>query len=207
MSGSPKTVGGIALAVALSVVGAVSAARSGAAPTITSTSIAGAKLGLGKIAYRRILGQPVRFQAAGGGALSDPGFQLPQDYARLVFAARKMDVYFAGGVDRAIQITTWNKAYRTAEGVGPCSTFARLKAAYGTRLKPDLADTDRQGHFFSFTVGRGLIFQLDAGHGSRSPRVNAVSLFDASGHGWNKPGGALYLASFVGDGPDQVPCS
>jgi hypothetical protein len=206
MSGSPKTVGAIALVVTLVLVAVGAAAWAGTAPVITPTAIAGAKLGLGKVAYRRILGQPVRFQAAGGGALSDPGFQLPPDYKRLVFGARKMDVYFAGSVDRAIQITTWNKAYRTAEGVGPCSTFAQLKAAYGTRLKPDPANGDRAGHAFSFTVGRGLIFQLDGG-GFRSPRVNAVSLFDASRRGWNKPGGALYLASFVGDGPDQIPCS
>ena len=186
-------------AAALAAQGALSAG-----PAITPTSIAGAKLGLGKVAYRKLLGTPVRFQAAGGGAITDPGFQLPQDYTRLVFSNRKMDVYFQGGVDHAIQITTWNKAYRTAEGVGPCSTFARVKAAYGSRLKPDPGNPSG-----SFIVGRSLIFQLDNGAGSvvsDATRVNAVSLYDGTKPGWNKPGGPLYVASFVGDGPDQVSC-
>ena len=58
--------------------------------------------------------------------------------------SRKIAVYFASGepqgeirsgAARAVEITTWNRADRTADGVGPCSTLAQLKAAYGARLK------------------------------------------------------------------------
>ncbi len=197
---------GLAVAVVPILATVVMAATTKA--TITPTSIAGAKLGLGKIAYRRLLGTPVRFQAAGGGDLTEPGFQEPQDYTRLVFSKRKIDVYFQGGDDHAIQITTWNKAYKTAEGVGPCSTFARVKAAYGGRLKPNPANTTNA--IYSYTVGRGLIFEF-ADHpphlGTPSPFVTSVALFDARGPAWNRPSGPLYFASFVASAPDQVPCT
>ena len=53
------------------------------------------------------------------------GFQDPDNYTRLVFPKRKINVYFKDGVDSAIQITTWNKAYKTAAGIGPCSSVRR----------------------------------------------------------------------------------
>ena len=61
---------------------------------------------------------------------------LENNYSRLVFTKRKVEVYFKGTVDKGVEITTWNKAYKTAAGVGPCSTVAKLKAAYGNKLKP-----------------------------------------------------------------------
>ncbi len=193
------------LAVAIAIPVALAATTSS---SITPTSIAGAKLGLGKVAYTRIFGRPVRYQAAGGGKYSDPGFQQPQNYARLVFAKRKTFVYFGEGVDHAIEITTWNKAYRTPEGVGPCSSFAQVKAAYGKRLKPNPANTTLDGTVFSYTVGRSLIFEFsDVHHGGTPAKdVTAVALFDGSGPGWNKPSGPLYFASYVALAPYQVTC-
>ena len=195
MNGFPTAVGGIALAVALSVVAAVPVARSGTSPAITARSITGARLGLGKAAYKKLLGGPVRFQAAAGGSISDPGFQNPSDYTRLSFAKRKMNVYFQGGVDRAIQITTWNKAYRTAEGVGPCSTIVQLQKAYGSRLKPNPGNDNE-----TYIVGRSLIFQVAPG----ATRVMNVSLYDGSGSAWNKPSGPLYFASYVSAANDPA---
>lgn len=97
---------------------------------------------------------------------------------------------------------------KTAEGVGPCSTFARVKAAYGGRLKPNPANTTNA--IYSYTVGRGLIFEF-ADHpphlGTPSPFVTSVALFDARGPTWNRPSGPLYFASFVASAPDQVPCT
>jgi hypothetical protein len=184
------------VASALAVPAALATAQPAA---ITPSSIAGAKLGLGKVAYLRLLGRPVRFEAAGGGKLSDPGFQQPEDYARLVFAKRKMDVYFQGGVDRAIEATTWNRAYRTAEGVGPCSTFEQLRKAYGRRLKPNPLDSP--GQVFSYTVGRSLLFVFNL-DGGVSTFVTQVALYDGSAPGWNKPNGALPFAAFTA-GVDQ----
>lgn len=197
----------IALATALAAVALpVAWATAGGPPKITATSIGGAKLGLAKTDYKRLLGTPVRFEAAGGGDMTEPGFQQPADYSRLVFGKRKMDVYFQGS-DEAIQITTWNKAYRTKEGVGPCSSIAKLKAAYGSRLKPNPANTDpNSGVVFSYIVGRSLIFELSSNGGQPAKFVTAVALYDGSRPGWNKPSGPLYFASFVASAPDQVPC-
>jgi hypothetical protein len=165
---------------------------------ITPTTIAGAKLGLGATAYKQILGKPYRFEQAKGGDFTLPGFQQPSNYTRIVFPKRKIDVYFKDGIDKAIQITTWNKAYRTAEGVGPCSPVTQLQKAYGSRLKPNPGNGGE-----TYIVGRSLIFERDRGGGY----VTAVALYDGSHPGWNKPGNELYYASFVASSPDQVPCT
>lgn len=157
---------------------------------ITPSSIAGAKLGLSSLKYRALLGSPVLYERAAGGDLTEPGFQQPSDYSRLLFTKRKLAVFFQlPQVSKAIQITTWNKAYRTAQGVGPCSTVAALRAAYGTRLKLD------PGNSNAYIVGRSLIFVVNAAR----TNVKAVTLYDGSGPDWSKPGGPLYYASFVGD--------
>jgi hypothetical protein len=167
--------------------------------SITPSSIAGAKLGLSKVAYRKLLGTPVRYQAAGGGQYSDPGFQQPQNDARLIFAKRKMYVYFTQGIPGAFEITTWNRAYRTAQGVGPCSSFAQVKKAYGKRLKPNRANTLLDGTVFSYLVGRSLIFEFaDVHHpGTPAKDVTAVALYDGRGLGGLEPGGPLYIASYL----------
>jgi hypothetical protein len=186
-------------------VSAAAAAVSGS-PAIQPNSIAGAKLGLGKLAYKQRLGSAVKFEAAGGGDMSESGFQQPADYTRLVFTKRKINIYFQGGVDHAIQITTWNKAYKTKEGVGPCSSFAELKAAYGKRLQPNPRNKNPDtGEVFSYVVGRTLLFNLTDTPGV-TKQVNAVTLFDGHGPGWKKPGSALAYAGFVASAPDQVPC-
>ncbi len=55
---------------------------------------------------------------------------------RLVFAKARTEVYFKEGGTKALGVVTWNKAYRTAAGLGPCSRVADLKAAYARKLKP-----------------------------------------------------------------------
>jgi hypothetical protein len=168
---------------------------------ITPSSIAGAKLGLGKVAYLKLLGRPVRFQAAGGGNPTEGGFQQPSNYSRLLFAKRGMYVYFQDGVPGAVEITTWNKAYRTAEGVGPCSTLAQVKAAYGSRLGRDPGSiVVKGGKTFGYIVGRSLIFSFpDSGAHPLVPSeyVTAVALYDGSKPGWDKPQGPERFASFV----------
>jgi hypothetical protein len=199
----------VAAASAAVIGGSRPVAPDAAVPAITPTSIAGARLGLGAASYKRILGRPYRFEAAKGGDITLPGFQQPSDYTRIVFPRRKVMVYFQGGVDRAIQITTWNSAYRTAAGVGPCAPIARAKAAYGSRLRPNPGNTSHEGVAYSYMLGRSLIFGLDTGHPGAPPAstISAVSLYDGSHAGWNKPGGPLYYASFVNSPPDQIICS
>jgi hypothetical protein len=184
---------GLVTAVALSVVAVaviVPAVGAGTKSAIMPTSIAGAKLGLGANAYKALLGKPYHFEAAKGGDFKLPGFQQPSNYTRIVFPKRKTDVYFKDGIDKAIEIVTWNKAHRSAGGVGPCSTFAQLKQAYGSKAKPT------PGNFGSaYFVGRSLIFELNP---PANNRVTAVALYDGSRPDWNKPGGARLYASFVG---------
>jgi hypothetical protein len=194
-----KATVGITLGVAAVVLPSAWAATT-AASAITSTSIAHAKLALGKTASTRMLGAPFRYQAAGGGEAGEPGFQQPANYTRLVFAKRKINIYFKDGVDHAIQITTWNKAYRTAEGVGPCSTVVALKKAYGSKLKPSKWST-QNGQTYVYTMGDLLFAVTDGTH------VTAVGLYDSHAPGANKEGGTLPYAGFVIQEPNQVPCS
>jgi hypothetical protein len=194
-----KSTVGIALGVTAVVLPSAWAVMA-ASPVITATSIANAKLKLGKAAYTRVLGAPFRYQAAGGGEAGQPGFQQPANYTRLVFARRKMNIYFKDGVDHAIQITTWNKAYRTAEGVGPCSTVVELKKVYGSKLKRSKWNT-QNGQTYVYTMGDLLFAATDVLH------VTAVGLYDSHAPGANKEGGALPYAGFVIQAPYQVPCA
>ena len=100
-------------------------AASAATVAIRPHSIAGAKLGKEAAAYKTLLGSRMHVDQP------PKGFAAPDNYTRLVFTKRKMYVYFKDDIDRATIITTWNKAYKTAAGIGPCSTVEELKQAYG----------------------------------------------------------------------------
>ena len=101
-------------------------------PAITQTAIAGARLGLHRAAYEKILGHavPVSLPPDLPGAPSS-------EYAMLAFED-KVWAFFPDGLEgTATIIVTWDEKYKTAEGIGPCSTIDELKAAYGDRVKPD----------------------------------------------------------------------
>jgi hypothetical protein len=151
---------------------AASVALAGGGPAITSTSLGGVKVGLTKAAYKRILGKPYRVD------------YLENDYSRLVFTKRKMDVYFHGKRDFGVVVGTWNLRNKTAEGIGPCSTVRSLKAAYGSRLRRVFEGTSAVG----YRLG-ALVFAVPFG-----TRVLSVSL--------KSPGAPLFVAlATAGTGP------
>jgi hypothetical protein len=186
---------GIRALCALGVAAAAATTALASGPTITANSIRGVKLGLSAASVEKLLGKPYSAQQAAGGDLSLPGFQQPESDRRVVFPRLKMDVYFKQGSDRAIEITTWNKSFRTAAGIGPCSTVAQLKKAYGKRLKPSPHAT-QNGNVTVYLVGSLLFADEDLEH------VTAVGL--AKPHTSHELDGE---AAFVIQPPDQISCS
>jgi hypothetical protein len=156
------------------------------APVITQESIAGAKLGLTASAYKQLLGKPVHKYR---GTPGNPG--QPEDRWRLVFPKRKVSVYFVDGTNAGTEVSTWNKAYKTAAGIGPCSTIKQLKRAYGKRLKQSPFNTVK-GIAYAWTVGKNLIFASNDRH-----VVEAIGLYDGSDPHVAEPGGSLSYAGFV----------
>ena len=120
----------LALAAAAAVAGAVLHMRGGSpGPTtpqagpvqITENAIAGATTGQTAAFYEK------RFGGYRFSALAKEPF-----YRFLSFQQLSVDVYFPAKGKRAIIIATWNRDYRTAKGIGPCSTIAEMKRAYGS---------------------------------------------------------------------------
>ena len=96
-------------------------------PAITQTSIDGARLGLHRAAYEKILENvyPESLPPDLPGAPS-PG------YAMLAFED-KVWAFFPDGLEgTATIIVTWDEKYKTAEGIGPCSTIAERKPPTAT---------------------------------------------------------------------------
>ncbi len=156
------------------------------APRITQSSIAGAKIGLSRSAYKSLLGRPVATET----------LVQPENWSKLVFSKRQVSVYFAGRRGRAVIVTTWNRSFKTAAGIGPCSTIAQLKRAYGARVKPSPANTV-DGHVYAYIVGKNLLFAANGPPPHPSKYVTAVALYDGSDPNVNKPGGSLSFAGFI----------
>ena len=120
---------------------------------ITQTSIAGAKLGLPRTAYRKPFGGAPKVSQLEGGLTR-------LDYPR------NASVFFRSSGGGAIGIVVWGEQYRTAARVGPCSTAAQLKRAYGTRLR----QFRLQGKVVGYRLDR-LFFAVEDGK-----RVGVVQL-------------------------------
>jgi hypothetical protein len=138
---------------------------------------------------KRLLGSPWRQDV-----FSAPGYPV------LIFHERKLSVYFDGKKPRAVIVTTWNPAYRTAAGIGPCSTIDDAKRAYGAALRPSRWNT-QHGAVYVYTMGDLLFADADL------RTVTAVGLYDSKAPGAQAKGGALAYAGFVLQPPDQVSCS
>jgi serine/threonine protein kinase len=127
---------------------------------ISQTAIAGVKLGQSAAYYTQQLG-PSRKSTLDG-----PG------YPTLTFQQPEMAVYFPPGGARAIVITTWNTHLRTAEGIGPCSTIAALKQAYGSAVRASEYSQAENGIASYYVVGSNLLFATQ-----NHRTISAVALY------------------------------
>jgi hypothetical protein len=153
-------------------------------PGITQESIGGVKLGLSPATYKRLIGEPA-FKLP----LTHPD-KKPTGFWRLVFP--RLSVYFQPKRSRGgAVITTWDRTYKTALGMGPCSTLTELKLAYGNQLKPSKFNT-QHGVVFAYTLGKNLIF---ASNNRRY--VEVVGLYNGSDPNVGKPGGSLSWAGYI----------
>ena len=59
-----------------------------------------------------------------------------EGYTRIVSGNQKVEIYFQKGTPGVVAVTTWNRLLKTDKRIGPCSSVAALKRAYGARLKP-----------------------------------------------------------------------
>jgi serine/threonine-protein kinase len=161
-----------------------------AAASITETSIAGARLGLTFPAYERLLGLGVPVDQPKGGRYGGTGTPT------VTFDNRKVWVFFSdSNLDKATAIVTWNKELKTDRGIGPCSTVAQLKKAYGSSVHPDHFSTIGTT-VFAYDVGKNLIFATPGPAGFPSTFVTAVGLFNGSAPHANRTGGARPFAGY-----------
>lgn len=126
--------------------GPAAAARAAA---ITQTSIDGVALGRAGALYKQHFGGYRQFE------LTEADPPIPG----LSFGEPEVAVYFRTNPRRADIMTTWNRNLRTAAGIGPCSTLADMKQAYGEAVRPSWAGTSPDGKkVFSYVVGTNLLF-------------------------------------------------
>jgi hypothetical protein len=144
----------LAIAVLLATLFAAPVAFALKGAGIKPDSIVGIELGVTHARARAILGPLVRPD------------RLEDGYDRLVSGRQKVEVYFRKGAKGAVVVTTWSKTLRTDKRVGPCSTVAALKAAYGSRLQP----TRQGGKVVAYRLG-DLVFTAEGGK-----RVGVVAL-------------------------------
>jgi serine/threonine protein kinase len=165
----------LALAAAIVVVvgavatGSTIALESGSAhvkASITEASIDGARLGHNASWYKRLLG-PAQASTVSGPSYPSLHFQQPQ-----------VAVYFPGhGSHKPAHIvTTWNRNFRTAAGIGPCSTLTAMRSAYGSRVAPAWAGTHGK-KVFSWTLGKNILFLT-----GDQRTISAVALFRGVAH-------------------------
>ncbi len=121
-------------------------ALAAAAIAIAPGSIVGIKLGMTRAKANALLTKPVRVD------------RLEDGYQRLVSGAKKVEVYFRTGAPGVVVVTTWNRSLRTDRHVGPCSSVAALKRAYGARLKP----FRQVGKVVAYRLG-DLVFTVEDG--------------------------------------------
>jgi protein kinase-like protein len=151
-----------------------------AAPLITRNSIDGAELGFTAPHYKELLGgyRGSTLTEFSNGHFRDLAFQQPE-----------VGVYFPPGKKRASIITTWNKNSRTAAGIGPCSTIAEMKEAYGDAAQPSVNGTHGKT-VWSWVVGDRLLFATQD-----HKTIADVALYHGSRTGDRNQGWPNYIAA------------
>jgi hypothetical protein len=149
----------IAIAAIFAVLVGAPLAAARNAIDVMPDSLAGIRLGMTRAKANALLPTPVR---------SD---RLEDGYQRLVSGRRKVEVYFRTGTAGVVAVTTWNRTLKTEKHVGPCSSVAALKRAYGKRLQPFRAG----GKIVAYRLGN-LVFTADDGR-----RIGVVALGRGSG--------------------------
>ena len=144
----------IAIALVFAVLGAAPLASAQKAIDVTPGYIVGVKLGMTRAKAQALLEKPVRVD------------RLEDGYQRLVSGRQKVEVYFRKGAKGVVVVTTWNRTLRTDEQIGPCSTVAALKRAYGKRLQA----FRQAGKVVAYRLGN-LVFTAEGGK-----RVGVVAL-------------------------------
>jgi serine/threonine-protein kinase len=132
---------------------------------ITESAIAGATLGHPAKFYKKYFG-PYRASIASG-----------PNYPTLAFQQPEVAVYFPKPDRPAHIITTWNKSYRTAAGIGPCSTLAAAQKAYGKRWVPSPHGIKEGAVHSAYVVGTNLIFETQDRR-----TISAVGLYNGGPH-------------------------
>ena len=127
-------------------------------------------------------------------------------YAMLAFED-KVWAFFPDGLEgTATIIVTWDEKYKTAEGIGPCSTIDELKAAYGDRVRPDYYGTIKKKNgttdYYMYDVGKNLLFPVSGElskpkHPVPGKYIPTVGLFNGSAPGADESFGARPFATFV----------
>jgi tRNA A-37 threonylcarbamoyl transferase component Bud32 len=119
-----------------------------AMPEITQRAIDGLTLGHLPSYYARRLGG------------YKPSILGGPEYPTMSFQQPEVAVYFPAQRKPAQIITTWNPNFRTANGIGPCSTLAAMRRAYGKRAHTNWSGTSPDGKkHFSWQLGRNILFE------------------------------------------------
>ena len=143
---------------------------------ISQHAIAGAPLGREPRYYRKHFG-PVGLSMTGFAHFPTMTFQGPE--VAVFFPAHKREA-IPGPHERARIIATWNKAYRTAAGIGPCSTLEAARSAYGARWKPSphAVVWKPSGVQSAYVVGKNLIFAI----APNGRTILSVGLYEGGPH-------------------------
>ena len=160
-------------------------------PAITQTSISGVTLGRSAAAYKQHFGGYKQL------VLTESDPPIPG----LSWGQPEVAVYFRANPERADLITTWNRHLRTAAGIGPCSTIAELKKAYGGAVRPSPYGTSPDGKtVHSYVLGQNLIFVTQD-----QRTISAIALYMGSRNNQLRtPGSPQSWANFVA--AVETPC-